>query len=140
MNRLGDNTPLKRGLVWVTPRRQKGILLEAVEESGVYRVLIEDEVIELSAQEILPVDAEHGESPIFITLALHHLDVRDAVDLLDKKIQRAILASADCIKVIHGDERGKVRKALHEYLGQSKRVRAFSDDTARRDTTWVYLN
>lgn len=137
----------KRGVVWVSSKGKRGILLESVEETGKYRVLVDSQVMELPARDILPMsygEEEHEpteeEKVISQTIALHHLNVRDAVDLLDKKIQRATLVAADRIKVIHGDEKGKVRRAIHEFLTTCKRVKSFEDDSVRKDTTWVYLH
>ena len=137
----------KRGVVWVSSKGKRGILLESLEETGKYRVLVDSQVIELPARDILPMnygEEEHSpteeEKVISQTIALHHLSVRDAVDLLDKKIQRATLAAVNCIKVIHGDEKGKVRRAIHEYLVNCKRVKSFKDDSIRKDTTWVFLH
>jgi len=158
VERLDDNSRPKRGLVWVAPRRRRGILL-GDSPTGAYRVLVDNEVVEFSAQEILPFDAEHppetsaietpaaintyateNESLISQTLALHDLNARDAVDLLDKKIQRATYISAGRIKVMYGDEKGKIRKAIHEYLDHSKKVKCYRDDEKRTDVTWVYLH
>jgi len=137
----------KRGLVWVSSKGKRGFLLEPVDDTGTYRVLVDSQVMELPARDILPMsygeeerEPTEEEKVISQTIALHHLNVRDAVDLLDKKIQRASLVAADRIKVIHGDEKGKVRRAIHEFLATCKRVKSFRDDAVRKDTTWVYLH
>lgn len=78
-------------------------------------------------------------TPPPITLALHHLNPKDAVEMVEKKIQRALIAQAESLKIIHGDEKGKVRRAIHEYLENNAAVVKFEDDEERPDVTWVYL-
>lgn len=88
-------------------------------------------------EKIFGQDKPKGPPPV--TLALHNLSPRDAVEMVERKIQRALIAQSERIKIIHGDEKGKVRKAIHEYLEGNKAVKSFEDDEERADVTWVYL-
>lgn len=82
---------------------------------------------------------EKPKGPPPVTLALHNLNPRDAVEMVERKIQRALIAKQESLKIIHGDEKGKVRKAIHEYLENNKAVKSFEDDEERPGVTWVRL-
>lgn len=130
--------PLKRGPVWVTSRRERGILL-GPGRPGTYKVLLASDVMDVPATDLSPFDTPPPPL-VSMTLALHDLKEKDAVEMVDRKIQRAVLSNADRIKIIHGDTKGKIRKAIHEYLASSRLVKNFEDDQSRPDVTWVYFH
>lgn len=152
------NSPtLKKGLVWISTLKQKGILL-GPGRPGTYKVLVNSAIVDFAETELVPFGGQHdNEAPVdrigkgarlgkfesrpmlSVTLALHGLNPKDAVEMVERKINRAVLSDADRIKIIHGDEKGKIRRAIHEYLERSRVVKSFEDDAERPDVTWVYF-
>lgn len=74
-----------------------------------------------------------------ITLDLHGLRVKDAIERLDFEIDRAILKKVWRIDVIHGLGTGKVKNAVHEYLAKCKVVDRFELDSQNPGLTKAYL-
>jgi len=73
------------------------------------------------------------------TLSLQGLSPRDAVDIVDKKIKRALLSGIEQLRILFVPEEVKVKKALLNYLSQSATVKSFEDDTDRDDQIWIML-
>ena len=58
--------------------------------------------------------------------------VADALPLLDKMIDQAVVRGHTRLKIIHGVGSGTLRRAIREHLGQSLYVRDFSPESAER--------
>lgn len=58
-------------------------------------------------------------------LDLHGLRVHEAIELLDKFLDNAILHHLTSVKVIHGHGSGRVRKAVRDHLARNPHVRDF---------------
>ncbi len=71
------------------------------------------------------------------TLDLHGLSARDAVEVLERKIQRALLAGTERVKVLYGSSASKVEKALNDFLSHCKAVKSYHADESRPGVTWV---
>lgn len=72
-------------------------------------------------------------------LDLHGLRTEAALSALETRIDQAILAGLDRIKVIHGIGDGKIREALLKMLPSLRVVKSFSPDITNAGVTWVYL-
>lgn len=77
--------------------------------------------------------------PHSVTLALHDLNPKDAVAIVERKINHAVRMETERIKIMYDDGRGKTKRAIHEFLSRSKVVKRFEDDEDRPGVTWVYL-
>jgi DNA mismatch repair protein MutS2 len=58
--------------------------------------------------------------------------VADALPLLDRMIDQAVVQGHTRLKVIHGVGSGTLRRAIREHLGQSLYVKDFSPESAQR--------
>jgi DNA mismatch repair protein MutS2 len=58
--------------------------------------------------------------------------VADALPLLDRMIDKAVVQGHTRLKVIHGVGSGTLRRAIREHLGQSLYVKDFSPESAER--------
>ena len=58
-------------------------------------------------------------------IMLRHLHKEDAISLLDKYIDQAIVAKIARIRIIHGKHGGVLRAAVHEYLSCHPFVKSF---------------
>jgi DNA mismatch repair protein MutS2 len=58
--------------------------------------------------------------------------VADALPLLDRMIDQALVQGHTRLKVIHGVGSGTLRRAIREHLGQSLYVKDFSPESAER--------
>lgn len=71
---------------------------------------------------------------------LHGLRVEEALVVLEKRINDAIIADLDRLEVVHGIGMGKLLAAVHEHLAKmaSSGIR-FRLDDVNTGTTWVYF-
>ena len=58
-------------------------------------------------------------------IMLRHMHVEEALYLLDKYINDAILANLSTIRIVHGKGEGILRKAVHEYLKKHPNVKSY---------------
>lgn len=70
---------------------------------------------------------------------LHGMTAAEAVAELETKLNRAILAKLHRIKVVHGLGSGRLREAVHRYLGESTLIASYKVDEFNPGVTWVYL-
>ena len=56
---------------------------------------------------------------------LRHMHVEEALYVLDKYINDAILANLNTIRIVHGKGEGILRKAVHEYLKKHPNVKSY---------------
>jgi hypothetical protein len=73
------------------------------------------------------------------TIDVHGLNLRDALEMIGRKINRALATDADRIKIVHEKDSKKFSKALRTYLSGLKPVRSFNEDPENPSVTWVYL-
>lgn len=73
------------------------------------------------------------------TLSVQGLSPDDAVELVQRKIQRALRAHADSIKVLYLPESTKLLRKLENYLSTAQEVREFFPDEDRPGTLWIRL-
>ena len=53
------------------------------------------------------------------------LNVDEALFIIDKYIDDALLAKVNTIRIVHGKGTGKLRNGIHNYLKNNKRVKSF---------------
>lgn len=72
-------------------------------------------------------------------LDLHGRNIEQSLTQLEDKINRALMHKMHRLKIVHGIGSGKVKDAIHTYLGSSKYVQRYVLDDFNPGVTWVYL-
>lgn len=82
-----------------------------------------------------------GASPTAPTLSLdlHGMRVEEAISAVDSRINSAIMAGAESLRIVHGKGTGRIKDALHRYLSQLEAVKRFRLDETNAGVTWVYF-
>lgn len=70
---------------------------------------------------------------------LHGLAVEEALNTLERTLDKAILAEFERLEVIHGLGSGKLKQAIHKYLSNSSSISHFKLDEQNPGLTLVYL-
>src|SRR5205085_2548381 len=73
------------------------------------------------------------------TLDLYGLNPKDAVEIVERKINRALLAGAQEIKILHFQNPGKMKKVLHTFLTSVEAVKHFETPADEPNVTYVFL-
>ena len=73
------------------------------------------------------------------TVDLHGLTVEDALRVLEKAMDRAIIEGHARMEVVHGIGSGRVRQAVHTYLKGLSIIESFRVDDLNPGVTWVYF-
>jgi len=74
-----------------------------------------------------------------ITIDLHGQTVQEALDALEKAIDRALLSQASNLKIIHGLGKGKLAAAVQRYLRQCRHVKKIMVDEGNPGVTKAFL-
>ncbi len=74
-----------------------------------------------------------------IEIDFHGLFVRDAIELLENTINRALMDEIGQINIVHGFGTGKIKEAVHQYLSESKYISAFRLSITNPGVTIIYL-
>jgi len=70
---------------------------------------------------------------------LHGMRVEEAMRLVEKSLDRAIIDEYSSVEVVHGIGTGRIREALHKYLKTLSVVSHFRLDDQNAGVTWVYF-
>ena len=70
---------------------------------------------------------------------LHGMHAREAIEKLEYTIDRAIIADAWCIEIMHGRGTGKLKNEVSKYLKKSKQIKRFEVDPLNPGVTKAYL-
>ncbi|MEO8070997.1 MAG: Smr/MutS family protein [Acidobacteriota bacterium] len=70
---------------------------------------------------------------------LHGLRVEEALALVLRTIDHALMQGSDRVEIVHGKGSGRIRDALHRLLATLPVVAAFRLDAANPGVTWVYF-
>jgi len=70
---------------------------------------------------------------------LHGLTVAESLKATEVRINRAVLAGLEKIEIVHGIGSGKVKDAIHHYLGQLTVIKRFALDQRNAGVTWVWF-
>lgn len=73
------------------------------------------------------------------SIDLHGMRVDEALRYTDERLNAAILAEADGLRIVHGKGTGKIKEALHQYLKRLAVVKRFRVDEHNEGVTWVYF-
>lgn len=73
------------------------------------------------------------------TLDLHGKTVDEALEVLDRFLNEALLADALELRIVHGRSGGRIKAAVQRRLGEIPAVRAFRLDPANPGVTIVVL-
>ena len=148
--------PFKVGdVVTVTSFKRDGTVLEILKDRrykvtlGNLPVILSEDQISLSTKKKQSSttraikDFSIERHPDAITekeeIDLHGFIVTDALVAVEAKLNRAILSNLHRIKLVHGLGSGRLKEAIHEYLGASPIVSAYKLDEWNLGVTWVYL-
>ncbi len=83
------------------------------------------------------VDLPYGQKHLKVDL--HGMRLVDAMPLVEKKLNEAILADCDKMEIVHGVGTGTLMTNVHKYLKTVSVVRHFELDSKNTGTTWVYF-
>ena len=70
---------------------------------------------------------------------LHGLKVHEALPIVQKLIDRAIVADYERVSILHGVGTGALLQAIHKYLKSQSVVSHFHLDDNNPGVTWVYF-
>jgi len=73
------------------------------------------------------------------SLDLHGMRVVEAMALVEKRINEAIMGDIERVRIVHGIGSGKILEALHKYLDGLKVISHYRLDDANPGVTWVYF-
>jgi DNA mismatch repair protein MutS2 len=65
--------------------------------------------------------------------------VEEALALVEKRLNEALLSEIDSLEIIHGVGTGRLKVAVHQYLGGLGVVKHYKLDEGNPGTTWVYF-
>jgi DNA mismatch repair protein MutS2 len=128
--RVGDEVfvePLGSGVVLEVDAKRKEVLVEV----GERRVRVAPERLKKEKREVLssplstPVAAYTPEKRTTNEISIRALRAEEALEVLEKYLDRAILAGFTTVYVIHGKGEGKLRKVTHEFLRNHPYVQDF---------------
>jgi DNA mismatch repair protein MutS2 len=146
---LGSEAPLLAGqTVYHNGLKKTGVVIDVDETVGRARIAIGNmkltvDAALLTAEPRAPVSGEkgveRGKAWSVSTSLMDQKDlnligysVADALPLLDRMIDQALVQGQTRLKVIHGVGSGTLRKAIREHLGQSIYVKDFSPESGER--------
>ena len=70
---------------------------------------------------------------------LHGMRVEEALARVDEALDRALLAGAERLEIVHGRGTGRIRDALHHHLASVPVIASFKMHPANPGVTLVYL-
>lgn len=122
--------------VEIIPLGKKGLLLDSPQGLKKVRVQIGNQTVSVSPDAIAGISEEKAEeapsAPAFksadpgeATVDLIGKRVEEALEILERALDRAILGNAREIRLVHGHGSGKLKKAIREYLPTSPYIARF---------------
>jgi DNA mismatch repair protein MutS2 len=144
--------------VLVVKLKRPGTVVEVM-KSGQFRVAVGHLLLVCDAQGLQPLDKKlkkayakykapprhhpalkpTRDSKALETLDLHGVRVKEALEMVEKRIDRAIIADLDRVEIVHGIGAGKLKEAIHKYLAAVSVVSHFKVDDVNPGVTWVYF-
>lgn len=147
-------------LAWVKVKtlRREGRILEVL-HSGQYKVSVGGLIVLCRESDLtlLPRGPEDEEESLsekkrkrkaakavagevsYVSLDLHGMRVEEAMALVDRRVNAAILDGKDALRIVHGKGTGKIKGALHRHLGSLGVVKRYRVDEKNPGVTWVYF-
>lgn len=74
-----------------------------------------------------------------VSIDLHGMTAKEAIATLEGTLDRALLADASQIEIVHGLGTGKLKEAVHSYLKASRHVKNFRISINNPGMTIAYL-
>ncbi len=99
-----------------------GVLKIWVDKEEIRKIETDGQVIKEGKREYFLADY----SPSYLVIDLRGKRVDEAINILDKFIDRAYLSGAKKVKIVHGAGEGKLRENIHGFLKSNKAVSSFS--------------
>ncbi|MBY0371013.1 Smr/MutS family protein [bacterium] len=142
--------------VYVTALKKLGVV-KRLEKTGKFTVLVGNIEMVCSASELKPREAldksslkalkgiakpkvrtktSEGQS---LRVDLHGMRVEDAMRLVEKSLDRALIDDYSSLELVHGIGTGAIREALHKYLATLNVVAHFRLDDQNAGVTWVHF-
>lgn len=160
MSRIMATYFFKKGPVRILSSGREGRLL-GPSRPGTYRVLVDHEVLDCHEDDLQPLGEKPEDrkvpagaerqtkgarlgkfeaSPMFSnTIDVHGLNVRHAIEMVERKINRALLADCDRIRIVHEKDASKLCRALDQFLSSQRYVAGYAQDEENPSVTWVYF-
>ena len=148
-------SPLKPGMMVECPAfKGKAEIVEGPNRKGEYRVTLGHLSLWVAPNSLTPCEPEKAKSkkksPAAgqaepekkqdpIRLDLHGNKVPEALEALERAVDRAILDNVSRIEIVHGFGTGAVKRVVDDYLSTCRHVTRFHIDEKNRGTTWAYL-
>jgi DNA mismatch repair protein MutS2 len=143
--------------VLVQKLKREGVVLEILKD-GSYKVAVGPLSMNCKEKELKPLPpdrykqfsakkkASYGAPSVklpegrdHLTVDLHGLRLADAMPLVEKKLNEALLADCSKLEIIHGVGMGILLTNVHKYLKGMSVVKRFQLDPHNPGTTWVYF-
>ncbi|MGC9099726.1 MAG: endonuclease MutS2 [Caldisericum sp.] len=139
-----DFYEIKEGmLVYVRTLRAQGIVLQvkndeqrAIVQMGAIRATLKFSDLEPVLEEKIEIKKEKRselkdlfEEELPMKIDLHGYTVDEAIDILDKYLDKAYLHGLPYVYIVHGKGTGTLREAISQYLRNNKRVARFEIGT-----------
>ena len=134
----------------------QGVVLDVL-KSGAYRVAVGNLSVECHESDLTPLKKGQGlpkptiskkkereraakrGGPRSISVDLHGMRVDEALSLVERKVNEAILGGCDALEIIHGLGTGRVKSAVHRYLSTLPVVKRFKLVEDNPGTTFAYF-
>ena len=147
----------KHDSVWVKSLRRDGVVISTLKDGtiqvaiGTLVVKCQEADLQLTSEAKKGVSRHHStriqiprpEAQVrrdqSLSVDLHGMRVEEAMRLVEKMVDQAILADCERLEVIHGVGRGRIMDALHRYLTTLSVVKHFKLAEGNPGTTWVYF-
>lgn len=116
------------GVVIKTPDKKNKVRVAV----GALEILVDAENLKAKAlstkkqqSKTQPSPSRREAGPLAITIDLHGKTVAEAIEIVEAAIDRAVMQSTREIEIVHGLGTGKLKSAIHKYLGQHSDFVAF---------------
>ncbi|BAL81136.1 endonuclease MutS2 [Caldisericum exile] len=143
VNKVGPSEIKEGILVYVRTLKAQGIVLQvkndeqkAIVQMGAIRATLKFSDLEPVSEEKVEVKKEKRgelkelfEEELPMMIDLHGYTVDDAIDILDKYLDKAYLHGLPHVYIVHGKGTGALREAILQYLRNNKRIARFETGT-----------
>lgn len=131
-----------------------GVVLDAL-KTGIYKVAIGNLSVECREDDLTPLKswqvggvkpkaskAQRGRAKgpaRSRSVDLHGMNVDEALSLVERTLNEALMANLDSLEIIHGIGTGRLKSAVQRYLAATPTVKRFKLDDGNPGTTWAYF-
>jgi DNA mismatch repair protein MutS2 len=125
--------------ILVRSLNEVGVILEYIEKRNELRVSVNRMTVTVGVDDVEPAPPEKIPEPMPNAMALHYkrkddtaisIDlhgrrVEEAVALLEKFMDDALVAGLGFVRIVHGHGTGALRRGIHDYLKRSPIVKGY---------------